>query len=212
MATFNKTNYKFQQSIIVPVYFICIIFLLELANQLLGLPTNMLGNRPRQVGGLIGIFTMPLAHGDFQHLFNNAASILVLGSFTFHFYRKVAFKVITFIWLFSGSMVWLFARGSNHIGASGVVYGLAFFLFFSGVFRKDKNSMVIALIVSFFYGSMVWGVLPGLQGISWEGHLFGAFAGVIAAYFYQNVDLPLPAHSEEPESSPHDYWKDYVND
>lgn len=212
MAILNKTNDQFQQSIIVPVYFVCVIFLLELANQLLGLPTNLLGNRPRQINGLIGIFTMPLAHGDFKHLFNNSASIIVLGGFVFHFYKKVALKVISFIWLFSGAMVWLLARGSNHIGASGIVYGLAFFLFFSGIFRKDRKSMVIALIVSFFYGSMVWGVIPGLQGISWEGHLFGAFAGIIGAYFYQNTDLPISQPIEEPENSPYDYWKDYVND
>jgi len=212
MATINKTNDKFQQSIIVPVYFVCIIFLLELAKQLLGLPTELLGNKPRQVDGLIGIFTMPLAHGGFKHLFNNSASIIVLGGFIFHFYKKVAYKAITFIWLFSGIMVWLLARGSNHIGASGIVYGLAFFLFFSGMFRKDRKSMVIALVISFFYGSMVWGVLPGLPGISWEGHLFGAFAGIISAYYFQSIDLPVTTIADEPESSPHDYWKDFVND
>jgi len=212
MATLNKANDKFQQSIIVPVYFVCVIFLLELANQLLGLPTDLLGNRPRQIDGLIGIFTMPLAHGDFMHLFNNSASIIVLGGFVFHFYKKVAYKVISFIWLFSGVMVWLLARGTTHIGASGIVYGLAFFLFFSGIFRKDRKSMVIALVISFFYGSMVWGVIPGLPGISWEGHLFGAFAGVICAYYFQNIDLPVTVNTDEPDSSPYEYWKDYVND
>jgi len=212
MATKNSTNDKFWQSITVPVYFVCIIFLLELAKQLLGLPTYNLGNKPRQIDGLIGIVTMPLAHGDFKHLFNNSASLIALGGFVFYFYKKVVYKVIGIIWLFSGVMVWLLARGTNHIGASGIVYGLAFFLFFSGVFRKDRKSMVVALVISFFYGSMVWGLLPGLKGISWEGHLFGAFAGVIAAYFYQNVDLPVQQPAEEPGSSPYDYWKDFVDD
>jgi len=108
---------------------------------------------------------------------------------------------------------WGFARGSNHIGASGIVYGLAFFLFAIGLMRKDTKSMVIALVVSFFYGSMVWGILPGQQGISWEGHLFGALSGIYAAYLYKDVDLPKYSNPEMEgrDDREHEYWRDYVN-
>lgn len=208
----NASN-SLQKSMLPSIIFVSILFILEIAERLLNIPVTMLGNRPRQVDGITGIFTMPLAHGDFQHLFNNAGSLIVLSTFLFYFYKKVATKVLLRIWLLTGIGVWLFARGSNHIGASGIVYGLAFFLFASGLMRKDTKSMVIALIVSFFYGSMVWGVLPGLQGISWEGHLFGALSGIYAAYVYKEIDLPKPSNPEMEgrDDQEHEYWRDYVN-
>ncbi|MBN2572806.1 MAG: rhomboid family intramembrane serine protease, partial [Ignavibacteriales bacterium] len=82
----------------------------------------------------------------------------------------------------------LLARSSYHIGASGIVYGFAAFLFFSGVFRKDVKSIALALLVAFIYGGLVWGVLPVVPGVSWESHLFGAVSGTFTAYILRKYD------------------------
>lgn len=208
-----KSYSNLRKSMLPSIFFVSILFILEICERLLNVPVTMLGNRPRQMEGIIGIFTMPLAHGDFQHLINNSGSLIVLSSFLFYFYKRVATKTLLWIWLLTGVGVWLFARANNHIGASGIVYGLAFFLFAIGLMRKDTKSMVIALVVSFFYGSMVWGVLPGQTGISWEGHLFGALSGIYAAYLYKAVDMPVYSNPEMEgrDDQEHEYWRDYVN-
>lgn len=212
MSNSKRELSKLQKSMLLPIFFVCVLILIELAERLLGFPSRLLGNRPRQIEGLIGILTMPLAHGDLMHLFNNSSSLIVLGTFLMYFYKKVASKAVFIMWILSGIGVWFFARSSNHFGASGIVYGLAFFLFASGVLRKDTKSMVIAMVVSFFYGSMVWGVLPGQQGISWEGHLFGALSGILAAYLYKDVDLPVYNNPEMEgrDDQEHEYWRNYV--
>jgi membrane associated rhomboid family serine protease len=115
-------------------------------------------------------------------------------------YPKIAFRLFILIALLTGLLVWLFARGGTyHIGASGVVYGIAAFLFFSGFFRKDKLSMVIALIVALFYGSMVWGVLPLQKGVSWESHLLGGIVGVVLAYLFKDYNKLTPQVSWKEE-------------
>ncbi len=89
------------------------------------------------------------------------------------------------IWLFTGFWVWLAARDSSHIGASGLIYGFVCFLFFSGLLRKDTRLMAVSFLVTFLYGSMVWGILPVDQSISWESHLFGSIAGIFCAIYYR---------------------------
>ena len=83
-------------------------------------------------------------------------------------------------------MVWLMARGANHIGASGLIYGQVAFLIASGWFRKNLKSVIIAVLIGFIYGGMVWGILPNQPGVSWEGHLFGAVSGVVASIILKN--------------------------
>jgi len=215
MADSNTEKNKLFNSMLVPTIFIIVICLVKLLEIVLETKFGFLGNRPRNLAGINGIFTMPFVHGDIKHLFNNSTSFFVLGTALYYFYRRVANKVLLITWLFSGVFVWLLARGSNHIGASGIVYGLAAFLFTSGVLRKDRPAMVIALVVTFFYGSMVWGLIPGRPGISWEGHLFGALGGVFAAFLYRYIDLPVNTPSWQNEGTidkPNDYWKDFVND
>ena len=90
------------------------------------------------------------------------------------------------IWLFTGFWVWLGARSEAHIGASGLIYGLVCFLFLSGILRKDTRLLAVSLLVTFLYGSLVWGILPVNQGISWESHLFGSVAGLFCAVYYRH--------------------------
>ena len=142
---------------------------------------------PRTLSGLKGVIFSPFLHNtsDYSHIINNSVPLFVLSYFLYISYNKIFTRVTLFIWLFSGLWTWLAARESFHIGASGVIYGLAFFLFFSGVFSKNKQLISVSLIVVFLYGSMVWGIFPGEEQISWEGHLFGAISGTIMAVYYR---------------------------
>jgi membrane associated rhomboid family serine protease len=142
---------------------------------------------PRNFSGLQGVFFSPLIHSadDIKHLFNNSVPLLILGWTLFFFYKKIAFKIFSYSWFVVGFLVWISARESFHIGMSGVIYCLAFFLFFSGVFRKEKRLMAISLFVVFLYGSMIWGIFPYDLSISFESHFFGALTGIILAFFYK---------------------------
>lgn len=153
------------------------------------------GVLPRVGKGLLGIVVSPFVHDDLEHLFNNSAPIMVLGWLLVYFYPKAAGRVVLASWMLGGLWVWLTARDSYHIGASGIIYGMAAFLFFSGLLRRRIALMGVSLIVVFLYGSMVWGVLPIQPRISWESHLFGAVAGVVMAWFYRHVP---PAHVPPP--------------
>ena len=132
---------------------------------------------------------------------SNSLPFVILGFLVLQTYKQVSLRIFAIVYALSGLGIWLMARGqSHHIGASGVIYGLAFFLFFSGVFRRDIKSMATALIVALFYGGMVWGLLPIQEGVSWEGHLFGALAGIWCAYRYKNVNPPKRfAWQDEPQ-------------
>ena len=172
-----------------PILFIIIIWSVHLLNlRFPYLNFTTFGILPRDYVGLKGIVFSPFLHSteSFSHIINNSVPLLVLTWLLRVSYPKLFWRVIVFIWLVSGSWVWLAARGESfHIGASGVIYGLAFFLFFSGVFRKSIQLMGVSLIVSFLYGSMIWGIFPSEESISFEAHLFGALAGIILAFYYK---------------------------
>ncbi|MCB0787187.1 MAG: rhomboid family intramembrane serine protease, partial [Flavobacteriales bacterium] len=172
----------------------------HLLGEAYALPLWRLGVLPREWTGIHGIVTAPLVHGDLGHLFNNSLPILFLGWALVYFYPRVAWRVVLGVWLLTGLWVWISARGDRHIGASGVVYGLASFLFFSGVIRGQRALMALSLLVVFLYGGMVWGVLPLAPRMSWESHLWGAISGVAMAVVYRQVSpayLPEPAVVEE---------------
>jgi hypothetical protein len=135
-----------------------------------------------------------LEHGDFGHLANNIVSLFILTLSLFYFYAKIADKVLMFGWFFTGLLLWTIGRDSIHIGASGLIYALAFFLFWSGVIRKYAPLVAIALIVVFFYGNMVWHVFPwqAFPTESWEGHLSGAIVGTILAMLYRKQGPQRP--------------------
>ncbi|MDA7596460.1 rhomboid family intramembrane serine protease, partial [Flavobacteriales bacterium] len=138
------------------------------------------------INSLSGILFSPFIHKDFSHLFNNSYPILILSSLLFLAYRSIALQI--FIWLFfiSGFWLWIIGRESYHIGASGMIYSLAAFLFVSGLIRKNPRLAALSMIIIFLYGSLIWGVFPLKSGVSWEGHLSGLFAGVITAIFYKD--------------------------
>ncbi|MCB0502967.1 MAG: rhomboid family intramembrane serine protease [Bacteroidetes bacterium] len=175
----------------------------EIIESVLGLRLSYLGVLPRTVGGLKGVFLAPFLHGEWSHIISNSLPFFVLSAILFIAYRRVAYTVFILIYLLTGMFVWLLARGGTfHIGASGLVYGLFGFIFFSGIFRGDIKSIALSLIIAFFYGGMVYGVFPGQPGISWESHLLGAVAGAWLAYMFRSVDKPAPPKwMEEPNET-----------
>lgn len=164
-----------------------------------------LGIYPHHLSGLKGIFFAPLIHGSWGHLISNTIPLFVLTLILAVFYKRVALISFILIYLGTGLAVWLFARPVYHIGASGVVYGLLSFVFWSGVFRRNIRSIVLALIVTILYSGFIWGVLPVKEGISWESHLFGAIVGILVAFLFR--------HSIDPdEETRYSYEEDEPTD
>lgn len=140
------------------------------------------GILPRDMNGLIGIPLSPFIHASLFHIMSNSVPLLVLLYVTVIFYKDKAFNALVFIILVGGGLVWALGRSSYHVGASGLIYGLVGYLVFYGIFKKAIIPLIISLIIGFTYGtSMLIGLLPVFPGVSWEGHLFGGVAGVLAA-------------------------------
>jgi membrane associated rhomboid family serine protease len=169
-----------------PLLFSVLMWSVKLIEYASGESFHQFGTFPRHSYGLFGIVLMPFLHGDFEHLLNNTLPFLMLSIGLFYFYRPIGYKIFLFNWVLSGFLVWLFAREYWHIGASSVIYGLASFIFFSGIIRNDVRLIALSLLVVFLYGSMIWGVLPILKEISWEGHLMGSVGGLFLAIYYKN--------------------------
>ncbi len=191
-------------SIFMPMVFIAIIWIVKLFEYTTGINLTEYGLLPRHASGLRGIILSPLIHGDWNHLISNTIPFFVLSFLMLFNYRRVAFKAFVFIYLASGVLVWIFGRENYHIGASGLVYGMAFFIFFSGVFRKNIQSIALSLLIVFIYGSIVWGILPIDVKISWEGHLMGALCGFLSAFYFRKVDLPKELVLEDDEDDEDD--------
>lgn len=180
-------------SFLFPFLFIVLIWAVKGIEIITGSDFSQLGVKPLHPEGLIGIITGPLIHGDWKHLVNNTFPILFLSWALFYFYKEISYKVFLLIYLISQFWLWfLYLRPAWHIGASGLIYGLASFLFVSGIIRKNKNLMAISLLVVFLYGSLIWGIFPIEEHISWEGHLCGLVAGIILAFYYKDFGPPKP--------------------
>ncbi len=147
------------------------------------------GILPRTFRGSIGIITGPLIHGDVYHLVSNSIPLIILGLGLFYFYHRIAFEVFVWLYLASGFWVWIIGREAYHIGASGVVYGLMMFLFWGGILRRNTRSLAISLIVFFLYGSMIYGLFPVDDTISWESHLMGSVAGIFLAFYFRKKSI-----------------------
>ena len=186
-------------AVFIPLVFIACMWVVKLFEVVTGFDLGIYGTLPQHISGLKGILFSPLIHGDWQHLVSNSVPFFILGFLMIFNYRKVAYKSFAFIYLAGGLMLWIIGRENYHIGTSGLIYGMAFFLFFSGVFRKNIQAIALSLFVVFLYGSIVWGVLPMDLTVSWEGHLMGALSGSIMAFVYRKVDLPEPIILDDDE-------------
>jgi membrane associated rhomboid family serine protease len=175
-----------RKKLAVPLSFTTLMWLLFIAGERWNANLVYFGIWPRHVSSLPAILTSPLIHANWEHLLSNTIPMLILGIILFITYEKIAAVIWIANYLLTGTLVWLFARASYHIGASGIIYGLASFLLFSGFFRMDIKSIAIASGVALFYGSLVWGVLPIQPGVSWESHLFGGITGMLLAFIFRN--------------------------
>lgn len=171
---------------IIPGIFIFIMWLVKIIEVLFEIDFSEYGIFPLTAKGLRGILFSPFIHDDFSHLFNNSLPLFFLSVALFYFYSEVALKVFTWTFFFTGFLVWIAGREAWHIGASGLVYGLASFLFFSGIIRRHFRLVALSLLIVFLYGSMVWGIFPGVyKNVSWESHMLGFFSGVVLAVWYR---------------------------
>ncbi len=168
--------------------FAAVLFALTIVNVVGGGVLSKFGVLPRQVSGLIGIIFSPAIHGSWSHFINNILAFSILSFFLFQFGEKRYYRVLMASWLLTGIAVWLFARSSYHIGLSGIVYALWGYLLVYGVMRRALKSMIISFIVLVFYGSMVFGVFPIRQWMSFESHLFGALIGSYFGIYYARRD------------------------
>jgi membrane associated rhomboid family serine protease len=184
-----------------PGLFLLLLWLIKIIEITMGIDFSTLGIYPLRISSLIGIVASPLLHGNLEHLMANSATLFILFTGLFYFYPPVAWRVFFFVYLATGLWVWFGGRAGYHIGASGIIYGLAAFLTVSGMIRNHVRYMALSLVIIFFYGGMLWGLLPGQPGISWESHLLGGIAGVVMAIYFRNVkigpDVPLfPDYSQ----------------
>jgi len=194
---------RFFLSSIIPFVFVFVMWLVKLIEVLFELDFSGFGIHPLSFDGIAGIILSPFIHADFGHLFNNTLPLFLLATALFFFYSEIALKVFVLTWILSGLLVWIGGREAWHIGASGVVYGLASFLFFSGIIRKYFRLVALSLLIVFLYGSMVWGLIPGMyKNVSWESHMLGFFVGIALAIFYRKEGPQEPVYE----------WMDEEND
>jgi membrane associated rhomboid family serine protease len=186
----NDEQLKFSDSVfIIPFLLVVLIWFVYWLEIKFGLNFNKYGIYPRNLSGLKGVFTSPFIHSDTKHLFNNSVPLFVLGISIFYFYKEVAVKVLLYGGILTGLLTWIIGRESFHIGASGIVYLLFSFVFFSGIIKKHFRLVAMSLIVIFLYGSMIWYIFPVKDGMSWEGHLSGFLVGLLYAYIFRKKGI-----------------------
>lgn len=181
-------NTKNNQTIIALKYaslFIVLFWIIQLI-QIIGFELNTFGILPRTKSGTIGILTSPLVHGSMNHLIANTIPFFILSFLLFLSHKKMSILYLILIWISTGFLTWLIGRTAWHIGASGVIYGMASFLVVSGILSYKWKLILVSVIVSILYSQLIWGLFPSERSVSWEGHLSGAISGVLWALVYKN--------------------------
>lgn len=186
---------------VIPIFLLFIMYLLKVLEVGMEWDFTRLGVYPMQKRGVFGIFAHPLIHSSFKHLLANTIPLFFLSWCLFYFYRHIASYILFTVWIGCGILTYLIGKPGWHIGASGIIYALAFFLFFSGILRKYVPLVAISLLITFLYGGMVWNMFPQFakETTSWEGHLSGAIAGILCAigFMGQGPQRPDPFANEE---------------
>ena len=186
-----RARANFHVAVRLSLVFVALLWLLQVLVTGPGIDVGDFGVRPRVPAGLLGILTAPLVHGDFSHLLANSVPLAVLGSAMLYLYPSASRIVLPAVYLLPGLAVGLFARGSSHIGSSGLVYGMFAYVLAAGLIRRDRRAIATSLLVCFLYGTLVWGVLPIQPRMSWETHLAAAIIGLALAFALRERDVPL---------------------
>jgi len=187
-----KSNYSFEFTsgvIGYPILFVLLIWITFWAELRFGLNLKTYGIYPRELNGLIGIFTSVFIHGSLSHLYNNTIPLFVLAICLFYFYRPVAWKVTIFGIFLSGFITWIIGKSAFHIGSSSLIYVFMSFLLFKGLISKHYRLIALSFIIVFFYGGMIWYIFPVKAKMSWEGHLSGFITGLVFAFLYKTTPL-----------------------
>ena len=175
----NLTSLKFSAIILI------IIWSVKIFEIVFDYDFTEYGVLPRKFNGLTGILFSPLIHSDVNHLLSNSLPVIILCLLIFNFYSQIAKKIFIYLYFISGLWLWCIGRESFHIGASGLIYAMASFLFFSGILRKNSQLSAVALLVIFIYGGLFWGLFPIHKNVSWEGHLTGFIAGILVSFIFR---------------------------
>lgn len=183
----------------VPLYLVGSLWIVHILKLSLHLNLGIYGILPREISGIGGIFFAPFIHGSIEHLISNSVPLLILCFLILLVYPKIAFQSLLLLYILTGLAVWSFARGNVlHIGASGVVYAMVSFVFWTGLFKRNLKSIILALIVIFLYSGYFLGILPNQPGISWESHLFGGLVGIFVAFIMKDaIETEKPVSWEE---------------
>lgn len=172
---------RFAYSFLPGLLFVSLLWLIHLLAYLTGADLGWLGVLPRNFFGLVGVFLSPLIHADLKHLLSNTFPLVLLSGLILFLYRWQGVRVLVLVYVLSGILTWFIGRQAYHIGASGVVYGMAGFLLFRGFLTRDRGALAIAFAVLFLYSGLFYGLFPEEERVSWEGHLAGMVAGLVAA-------------------------------
>ena len=209
----RKARSNFVLALRLSLAFVGVLWAIFIIDTVFALRLGQFGLRPGSVPGLIGVVTAPLLHGGFQHLLSNTLPMFISLTAALYLYPNSSVRVIPLIWIGSGLLAWFIGRPSLHFGASGLIYGLLAYVFFSGILRRDMRSISVSLLVGFLYGSMVWGVLPIKPHMSWEMHLSGAVIGTVLAFVYRNWDrVPVLRYDWEDDDSVPEWYPEQSDD
>ncbi|HVE96403.1 MAG TPA: rhomboid family intramembrane serine protease [Pseudonocardiaceae bacterium] len=180
------------QAAMIIAAFTGVLYVTEAMDTVLGGALDEEGIWPRQVDGLDGVLWAPLLHDGWPHLVANTVPVLILGFFALAGGIGQFVAVTATIWLVGGLGTWLTGSPGVHLGASLLIFGWLVFLLVRGFFARSLIQILLAVVLFGVWGGALWGVLPGNVGISWQGHLFGAVGGLLAARLVAGADQPRP--------------------
>ena len=176
------------KSIVTALSIVSLLWIIFVVDLIIPVDFTNFGVIPRTIEGIKGILFSPFLHLNLSHILSNTMPLLILLTGLFLFYSNIAWRILALSIIISNSFVWILGRNVIHVGASGVIFSLVGFFIFSAIFKKNIKALILGIFVFFMYGGIIWGVLPGQPGISWEGHLFGFLTGILLAYFFRDTD------------------------
>jgi membrane associated rhomboid family serine protease len=187
----HRTRRPWLGASILAAGFVVLLWVLEVVDSVADHRLDGLGVQPRDNDGLMGILFAPVLHYGWDHLGANTLPVLLLGFLVLVSGLARGLAATAIIWLVGGLGTWLVAPPHTvHLGASILIFGWLVYLVLRGFFARRAGEIALGVVLFLFYGSVLWGVLPGQPGISWQGHLFGAVGGVVAAAALARRDQP----------------------
>jgi membrane associated rhomboid family serine protease len=187
----QDTIFNLQQHALFALKLIGLLWLLQIINWSLGYRLNALGIRPRTLSGLLGIIFSPFLHGGFGHLFLNTIPLFALGCLILVNGQETFYTVSIIIIVLGGFATWLFGRRATHVGSSILIMGYFGYLLANSYYHFNASTVILAIICVYYFGGLISALVPDKREISWESHIFGFIAGIVAAYIYPMIPSVL---------------------